>query len=299
MSESHRLKYVAINPEDRKWGMVVNVAGYQEKEADTPHPAGLHPGSYMFTKDKGRILPCFQILYITRGHGEFHCGTLGRDNPVRIKEGDMFLLFPGEWHTYYADPGSIWGEFWIGFEGKIPQEWLSAGLLDKSHPVFHVGLREDVSAAYSRAIEVMIAQKPGYQQLLGSLAANIVSLALYYDKSGEYEDSADEEDIKKARILVEQQLATITPEELALKVNMGYSKFRKLFRSYTGFAPAQYISEMKISRAKELLSGTDNSIKAIASDLGFRSGDYFVTAFKRHTGMRPLAFRKQSRTNNI
>ena len=39
----------------------------------------------------------------------------------------MFLLFPGEWHTYTPDKETGWNEYWIGFDGKIMENWEKNG----------------------------------------------------------------------------------------------------------------------------------------------------------------------------
>ena len=76
---------------------------------------------------------------------------------------------------------------------------------------------------------------------------------------------------------------------------MGYSSFRKLFKEYTGLAPTMYQHDLRLQRAKELLSTTDDSIKEIAYRLNFESPDYFSSKFKAKTGMKPSEFRAMNR----
>ena len=64
-----------------------------------------------------------------------------------------------------------------------------------------------------------------------------------------------------------------------------------MFKNYTGLAPAQYISQLKIQKAKELLSVTNKTVKEIAFDLGFESVDYFSTQFRKQTNQTPTQFR--------
>ena len=83
----------------------------------------------------------------------------------------------------------------------------------------------------------------------------------------------------------------ISPEEIAEMLHISYSWFRRTFRQYTGFSPAQYITLMKVQRAKELLAQTNDSVKEIAGVLKFEPSDYFSVFFKRVTGVSPLAYR--------
>ncbi len=60
-----------------------------------------------FDTNKGRTLDEFQLLYLTEGEGVFqsdHCPE------TAIKAGEIFLLFPGEWHTYHPTSGKGWGK---------------------------------------------------------------------------------------------------------------------------------------------------------------------------------------------
>ena len=91
----------------------------------------------------------------------------------------------------------------------------------------------------------------------------------------------------------------ITPERLAEITCMSYSKFRKIFKEYTGFAPSQYIQEVRINMAKELLTNTSKSIKEIAFELGYENKDYFFTAFRKVSGMTPAGYRKLTRGESV
>ncbi|MBK8503979.1 MAG: helix-turn-helix transcriptional regulator [Saprospiraceae bacterium] len=51
------------------------------------------------------------------------------------------------------------------------------------------------------------------------------------------------------------------------------------------------VREMKVYRAKELLTNTDKSIGEIAFDLGFKDASYFGKVFKETIGMGPREFR--------
>ena len=77
----------------------------------------------------------------------------------------------------------------------------------------------------------------------------------------------------------------------------GYSlsRFKIRFREETGQTPALYVNASKVEQAKLALERTDRSVTDIAYDLGWSSGNYFCTVFKKLTGVSPLQYRKQSR----
>jgi AraC-like DNA-binding protein len=79
----------------------------------------------------------------------------------------------------------------------------------------------------------------------------------------------------------------IRPHEIAISLNISYSWFRRIFKQYTGFSPAQYQMEIKMQHSKDLLSSSTMSIKEISFALNFLSASYFVTFFKSKNGMSP------------
>ena len=69
--------------------------------------------------------------------------------------------------------------------------------------------------------------------------------------------------------------------------------FRRSFKRHTALSPLQYLNGLRIERAKVLLRLESSlSVGEIAVRCGFSDPLYFSTAFKRHTGLSPLAYRK-------
>ena len=61
--------------------------------------------------------------------------------------------------------------------------------------------------------------------------------------------------MEQAKIIMNENLCReIDPEQLAARLNLSYSWFRKAFKDYTGYAPAKYFQELKMRKAKQLLS---------------------------------------------
>ena len=99
--------------------------------------------------------------------------------------------------------------------------------------------------------------------------------------------------VNRARLRIRESLETpLTIQQVAQELGVSYSNFRKLFKEHTGLSPAIYQQDLRLQRAKELLSSTDLSIKEIAYRLDFESPDYFSAKFKLKTGLKPTEFRQ-------
>lgn len=288
--------YLTINPADQLWGLSVNSVGHQSIAENEVYPPQGHPTRYLFNTRNGRILNEYQLLYITKGKGTFSSKSSGK---WQVKEGHMFLLFPGEWHTYMPEESTGWNEYWIGFNGRIMDEWIKNRFFQKDSPVFNIGLNEEIIALYKRAIIIADAQEANYQQALSGIACNLISMSLYLSRNKDFSRSDIANQINSAKILVHENISTISPEKLAEATFMSYSKFRKIFKEYTGFAPAQYIQEVRINMAKEILTNTNKPIKEIAFELGYENKDYFFTVFKKMTDTTPINYRKYTQGESI
>ena len=211
---------------------------------------------------------------------------------MEIKEGDMIILRPYQWHSYMPDKKTGWTEMWIGFEGANMDSRFKNNFFNKEQIIYRIGVQDNIVNLYNQAIKVANEEKAACQQYLAGIANLILGMTMYYDYNRCF-DTATEEQIDKAKIIIRENLLKgITAEDVASKINMSYSWFRKLFKDYTGVSPAHYIQELKIQEAKQLLSGSDSNIKEVSYYLGFYDIAYFSKVFKKYTGFTPIEYKK-------
>lgn len=295
--ESIHIKYLIANDRDYQWGVTVNSVGFQHINPGEAYPPQNHPTRYLFQTDKGRILDEYQLLYITQGKGKFKSASSEEAN---LSEGKMFLLFPGEWHSYQPEKRTGWDEYWIGFKGESIDKKQQNNFFSKLKPVFNVGLQNELVNTYLRAIDIAQEQGTGFQQQLAGIVDYLLAFAYAYDKSSSFEEVKVTKLINKAKLIIVENLDTnISLEEIASRLNISYSWFRRVFKEYTGFSPLQYIQEMKIQKSKELLTNTDLSNAEIAFKLSFDNSNYFCSVFKKKTKMTPMQYRNLTQGKQI
>lgn len=79
--------------------------------------------------------------------------------------------------------------------------------------------------------------------------------------------------------------------ELARRVHLSPWHFIRLFKAETSYSPKQYVRQVKMKQAEELLSESFLSVKEIAANLGFEDRSQFSRYFKRFCGCAPTEFR--------
>ncbi|MCD7972596.1 MAG: AraC family transcriptional regulator [Candidatus Azobacteroides sp.] len=295
--EAIHYRYLIANEQDLLWGLTINTIGRQTIRQHESYPPNQHPTRYLFSVEKGRILSEYQLLYITQGSGTFQSSSCRQ---MQVKAGSMFLLFPDEWHSYKPDASTGWEEFWIGFKGENIDYQVKNGFFNRQKPVFFVGILEEIVQLYEQGISVAKEQKTGFQQMLAGIVTHLLGLAYSLNKYQSFENLNVTDQINKAKILFADNFQQdINLEEVAKEINMSYSWFRRLFKKYTGFSPAQYIHELRLQHSKVLLTNTNLTIKEIAFKSGFEYLEYFCTAFKNKTKMTPVQYREFTQGKNI
>jgi AraC family transcriptional regulator len=71
--------------------------------------------------------------------------------------------------------------------------------------------------------------------------------------------------------------------------------FSRLFKQFTGYSPHQYLLRKRLEQAAELLRDTRTPIIDIALCVGFQDASHFARSFRRHTGLKPSAYRQGNR----
>jgi len=286
-------KYLIVNDKDKTFGLSVNTVGFQSIQPDSPYPTSDHPSGYYFNAAKGRILREYQILYITKGKGVL---SFDNETEIPIAKGLVFFIFPGQWHTYHPSIKTGWNEYYIGFEGPIFDSLVENSFITKENQVLEVGFNEELVNLFSRALEVAELDKISSQQYLSGIVLHILGLVLSVSQNKIFEVGDVVQKIEQAKIIMNENVfKNIDPEELAENLNTSYSWFRKVFKDYTGYAPAKYFQELKIRKAKQLLVGTSHTVKEISFMLDYNSTEHFFSLFKKMTGYTPLEYRSFGR----
>lgn len=285
-------KYLVANERDALWGLTVSNVGYDELQPGDSYPTRGHAGGYYFDVTRGRTLNEYQMLYLVEGEGRLSTDHVN-DQP--IKSGDIFLLFPGEWHTYHPLPDSKWKSYWIGYRGKNMDDRVKYGFLSPEKPVYHVGYCHEILQLYDSAMKAAMEEAAYSQQRLAGIVNDLVGVMYSKERNIILGRDGNKVDIiSNAQVIIREKLESRTTiQEIAEQLGMGYSNFRKLFKEYTGVSPALYQQELRLEKAKELLSTTNISIKEIAYQLNFDSPDYFSSKFKMKVGCKPSEYRDQ------
>jgi transcriptional regulator GlxA family with amidase domain len=101
----------------------------------------------------------------------------------------------------------------------------------------------------------------------------------------------------QVRSLIQDCFAQVlTLDDLCLEANLSPWHFLRAFRAAFGETPHDFLTRLRLARARELLTVSTRPVTEICFDVGFSSLGSFSTLFRRHVGLSPVEFRRQVRS---
>ncbi len=94
--------------------------------------------------------------------------------------------------------------------------------------------------------------------------------------------------------IAERYNKDISLDEVSREVDISPYYFSKLFKEETGENFIEYLTSIRINKAKQLISGSDMSMKEICTEVGYSDPNYFSRIFKKNVGVTPTEYKEQA-----
>lgn len=237
------------------------------------------------------VRPHYLIHFVLHGQGSYHVN--GRVH--RLRQGDAFLIYPGETTYYEADREDPWAYTWIGFGGKDCPALLSSCDFSEQGYIFRGSCRpgrcaSEIEEYLRQMLRSFEAERPDPLELLGYFYLVFSRMSL---PGGGAQALPEEQYLQKALDYIHNNYGyPIHIAGIARQVGIDRSYLYKLMQQKLHLSPQQYLIEYRLSKAREMLASTALSITEIAFSCGFKDTPSFCRLFKRRTGLSPGAFRR-------
>jgi two-component system response regulator YesN len=145
-------------------------------------------------------------------------------------------------------------------------------------------------------IESLLENVTDINQMNEVLKKLVISALIFRDSKVNHERSKL---IQKARLFIDNNFNDpgLKMNQVAEKFNISPGHFSTVFSQEIGETFRDYLTNLRINRAKELLRSTNLKSSEIALQVGYNDPHYFSTVFKNNTGFSPLQFRAQTQGN--
>lgn len=229
-----------------------------------------------------------EIIYVRSGH----CSVGIKEKVITLRKGDCLLIHRDIPHWFMVNEQESCQISQLEFCATIP-EYLRSELSVFQGRYYCKLMRCEYVNELLESISRMhcVSQKDKTIPLLLQLMLLQLLIAL--------SSPIDQQEIFRENSLVHRILKYIHSnyeydmkvEDLAATFKVSSRYIRECFQKELGLSCRQYITSLRIEKAKELLWFSRKSVTEIAADTGFNTSQYFCRVFQQYTGKTPVEYR--------
>lgn len=237
---------------------------------------------------RGRV--DWQLLFVASGKTHFYIG--GKDQIVTA--GHMVLFQPKE-EQHYEYFGEDKPEvYWVHFTGSAVKEILRSYDIPLDEHIFFSGTPAAYTQLFKNMIEEFQTCKVGYKEML---EMNLRQLFLMIQRTRLEKPplvtTAVQQEMDFARQYFHDHYnEPINIEEYAQSRHTSISLFMRNFKKVYGVSPKQYLLNIRMNNAQNLLETTDYTVAEIAAIVGYDNSLYFSRIYHKQKGQAPSDYRK-------
>ena len=231
----------------------------------------------------------FQLLYVAKGNATF---TLNGEDLV-LDEGTIVLYLPGEDQYYHYSNETSPIIYWLHFSGYNALKFLEENSLSNGR-IFFVGIKIDIALLFDKIIKELQFAEGKYFELCNLYIKELLTLCCRYVIEANSPTYKQNKVLEEAIEYFNENFNTvINIKDYANDRNISCCWFIRSFKNYTGTTPIQYITNIRINKAKNLLNGDSLTIGEISNLIGYQNPLYFSRIFKKNVGLAPMGYRNK------
>lgn len=229
-----------------------------------------------------------EMFYVINGKGKFQV----EQEYYEITKDDFLIVNPNVLHTEYSDP-------------DFPLEYIIIGVENlsftfsqkKDHTVFHCTNQQKELLYFMNSMMYELQKKEVQyeevcQHMLDVLIIKLMRIANFTFQITS-SSKINHECLKLKQYMDSCYSQDITLDSLASISHLNKYYLSHVFKQYFGCSPINYLCQVRLNAAQELLESTDYSISDIAQICGFSSQSYFAQSFLKCFKETPRSYRNR------
>lgn len=231
--------------------------------------------------------PYVHWIHTQKGSGKIEIE--GKELTLNVNSGILINSYVPHNYSNITDE---WKTAYFTFGGALVTEVLT--LLGVGQYLYIDKLDEDIDCYLKELITNINSDDPYYSlEVSGDIYSFLMKLKKYILKNSPSSSKYETVVHPIAKYLEEHYAEDIHNEDLAAMVCYSTQYMTRLFKEVFHISPYQYLLDIRIRKAKELLANEPSlSIQEVCYRTGFYDASYFISVFKKSEHMTPSAFRK-------
>ncbi len=244
--------------------------------------------SYIYSEHKHRHI---EIDYIISGR----CIMSFPSENVTLRQGECIIIASNTPHSFMVDGTQECKISQFEFETFIEDKELSFLLSGKAEPYYKMKNCSDIYETVRNLYHYKNLSNEYKDELFHlEFKKLMIFLLLNIKHQKETQNNTKKMLVKKVVSYIDENYEQeISLEEISKKNHISSSYLRRIFSSEMGFSAIDYITMLRLEKAKDLLKNSKFSVSDIAVHTGYNNVQYFSNMFKQKIGISPTQFRKQ------
>lgn len=235
--------------------------------------------------------------------GAIHYHIEGED--YLVEQGDIMLFNPGTYHQSTTLPGTVCTELHIGVGNlKIHQGKANYIKTPRDKPILHsYKYKTEIWQCIQSIEKEQRIRQLGYSFMLKAKVMELIALLYremdeaFIEESIELTQAGSRDKKKIVQQLIDYMnqsyMEDISLEEMSKTMYLSPVYISKIFKEETGTSPINYLIQIRLQKAKDILEQEVIPIQEVASRVGYTDAYYFSKLFKKYYGMSPSHYIKQ------
>ena len=257
--------------------------------------------------------PPWSLIFNDRANASFHlvrrgeCWVTAADHVDRLGTGDLVYVGPGLEHALEShnpvDPQPRQQSATLLLCGYCGFDTAHVHPLVASFPRFTIVREEELlqhtwlKGTLDQLSAEYLSQRPGADVVVDRLTEVVLVELIRLNfgrpgQSGFIRALLDKPIAKALGLLHDEPQVAWTLESLGREVGMSRAALAKRFKELVGQTMFDYLTDLRMQRARVMLADTVKPIYEVANSVGYESDLAFTKVFKKRSGMTPTRFRK-------
>ena len=209
----------------------------------------------------------------------------------RLNPGTAALIAPHRPHAYFTPQNGEWEFYWLHFFGS-GTEGFAEYIRKKNGGILSGPVAECCLHNIERILELKSQQSLDFE----TIASELLAVMLHQMVSVVPDEMAGQNEAvaNVLNFIHKNYRRHIELADLCRAAFVSRAHLTRVFETTTGYTPYEYLIKYRISKSKERLLCTADSVEEVAKQVGFSHASNFISSFRKLEGTTPAKYRKQN-----
>ena len=264
------------NEQSDDYPIIVNTTGYYNStvQFETNNTLGRHD---------------YYLMYVIDGE----LSVFNGDKCRVLKAGSAVLFPPNHPYRYKGDASTHY--LYAHFTGSFAERFLADCGFEPLPIFIESKINDDIKGLFNQMIDIFL-----HNENLASLKCACLLQEILICLAGLLIDKSLDTPLKASiKHIHSFYTSKIEIPYLAKLENLSNSRYIAVFKRVMGKSPNEYIIDLRLQFAKNLIENTNMSIRQISERVGYCDPYFFSRLFKKHFGVSPQGYRKERKNDKF